>query len=352
MLKIVLSTIPLILISGCGSDEKSSTSTTPVVEEASLQENSQPVHLSKTQKLNQATKELNFKLISFKNELNIISREESISFKGDAYILKNIDEKKALISLGLSELENFEKKESLVINTNISQLPTLEHGYRNILIETETTIDNIKLELEDIFNKQGSSILSYNLNDIEKNATIMITGDNTIYTCTNKTTDDIFEIRTDDNSYLSLPSDIAGHYVCFDQKENKVFDYNLTFESTDIFGVKYTFNPNISEGAPIDIYNIISTQIDIKSLEESLERSKEGKADISLVLRVFYKKLLDKEGIKKEVFQEEVTILSAGKYDIFYTLTSPQNTSINIDRQIQVPLIIEEKVLAPKLIPN
>lgn len=351
MLKIIFSITALLLLSGCGSgSEKKSSSTTPSISEEPVQGNAPATPLSNIQKLNQATKELDLKLTSFSNNLNITTKEESIQFKGTSYILENKDNKKALISLGSSEFENFEKKESLVINTNISQLPILEHGYRNILIKTETSVTEIRLELEEIFNKQGTSIISYILDDIDETASIEIRGENTIYTCTNKTTTDVFERVIDENSHLSLPSEVEGHYVCFDEKGNKVFDYNLTFESIDILGVKYNYNPNTSEGASLNIYTIINNKIDIQSLEESLKESGSIKEDVSLVLKVFYKNTLNNNKVKKEVFKDTITILSEGEYDIFYTITSPQNQSINISKQLSIG--ISAKVLPAKLTPN
>jgi len=350
MLKIILSILQLIFIVGCGENSSSSTPP-PVATEEPTQEPSTPISLSNIQKLNEASRSLNFHLTSFKDKLNITSKEKTISFQDYAYILKNIEQKQALITLGSSKFEFFEKQKSLVINTEMNQLPILENGYRNIIINKETTIDDIKSELQNIFQENGASVLSYNLNDIEKNATIMIRGINNTYRCINKTTDDIFEVVVD-NSYVSLPSNIAGHYICFDEDENKVFDYNLTFKSSDIFGMRYTFNPNISDGASIDIYHIIDTQIDIESLEKSLKSSNSIKENDFLVLKVFYKKVLDKKEERKEVFKNRPITLPIGEYDLYYTLTSPQNPSIDIDNKIQSPFSVIEEIPQPKLIPN
>ena len=345
MLKSILSFTALILMVGCGGENSSSEPSEEVVEVSS------PLPLSNLQKLNKATSALNFTLTRFRDRLNITSEKETLTFKNYSYILKNIEEEHAFITLGSSDFERFEKRKSVVINTNLKRLPRLERGYRNIVINSDTEIETIQSELANIFTSKGTSVLSYNLNDMEKNSTIMIMGDNDLFSCINETTDDILEVVSE-NSLLSLPIEIAGHYLCFDEDKNKVFDYNLTFTSSDIAGLKYTFDPNLSDGASIDIYNIVDTQVNVKSLEETLRSAGSIQVNEILILKVFYKKVTDRKRQRKEVFRNRAIMLPVGEYDIYYTLTASQNKDIDIDNKIQNPFSVIEEVPTPKLTPH
>ena len=353
MLRKTLLILPLLFLINCGggstSTENNDTQSTPETNQTIRGEEPAPVALTSLDKMLKVSQAMGLSVNSIDGIVEVVSGENTTSFNKKLYALIDNTNQLAIISVGSSEIEKLENQEGLVLKSLNSPLPHFSKGYRNILIDANTTNAMIEAELTSLFEDGGVPVMSYVPSSMETNSTIGIKGENNAFVCTHNNNEN-YEATAKDG-LLDLPSDKAGHYLCLDQYNNQAFDYNVSIEVTkEVLGSLYTYNANKTNGASVKIYDDIYSQVDIAGLESRFKESNLLGENDSLKLEVFYKSETSTLEPINTVAGKEY-FLKEGTYLLSFLMTSPQNTNINQGGNLS-PLKIVPAKLETMLTPN
>ena len=348
MLKFFLLVFPLLFLISCGGGDTSDDNTTTL--NTSERSQSSLMELTNIEKTIKVSHELGLSIYPIKGVVDVISEEHKITFNQELYALLNSKSQFAVISLGSNKIEQLERKEGLVFKSKKIALPHFNKGYRNILIDNNTTTeDKIKSELILLFNEGGVPVMSYNLSSMENNSTVEIKGESNSFVCTLNNSEH-YEVTAQDG-LLRLPTAKDGRYICLDQYNNQAFDYNVSTEKIEeVLGSLYTYDSTKTQGALVKIYDDIYSQVDIAGLERRFKASNLLAEGDSLKLEVFYKSENSTAEPVNTVPGKEY-LLTEGSYLLSFLMTSPQNSNIH-QRGNLSPLKVIPKVIQTKIIPN
>ena len=343
MLKKTLLILPLLFLINCGGGSDTTT-------DDNATQNTPAEELTNVEKTIKVSHALGLSIRPINGVVDVISEEHKTTFNKELYALLNSSNQFAVISLGSDEIEKLEKKEGLVFKSQTIALPNFDKGYRNILIENNTTTEaKIKSELTLLFKEGGTPVMSYIPSSMEKNSTISIKGDSNSFVCT-LNNNEHYEI-TAQEGLLTLPTAKDGRYICLDQYNNQAFDYNVSTEKIEeVLGSLYTYDPKKTQGALVKIYDDIYSQVDIAGLERRFKASNLLAEGDSLKLEVFYKSETSTAEPINTVQGKEY-LLTEGNYLLSFLMTSPQNSNINQKGNLS-PLKVLPKIIQTKIIPN